>query len=228
MVVDSATSWANVWGRRRRRGAAGLAGSEYYCELQRFGRTVTASLSSWRKHDGKQFLVGGAERWRWRRDLGGGNQQVTRNSQCSTDWPEESHLEAQPSGSRIAVCLPALLISGGPKAISRIQCRFGEAEIWGRSCCNGQRPSPAKEYRADGVHCRSSKSRRLFSVLSKGAPPTRGCLQLSRFGRNQHSERASGPKSPSQARRGRISNLQATRYYEVFISRWQANHRHFS
>jgi hypothetical protein len=57
VVVDSATSWANVWGRRRRRGAAGLAGSEStqssddsvnYCELQRFGRTVTASLSTWR------------------------------------------------------------------------------------------------------------------------------------------------------------------------------------
>jgi hypothetical protein len=42
-----------------------------------------------------------------------------------------SHLEAQPSGSRIAVCLSALLISGGPKALSRIQCRFGRRKFGG-------------------------------------------------------------------------------------------------
>lgn len=55
-----------------------------------------------------------------------------------------------------------------------------------------QRPSPAKEYRADGVHCRSSRCQQTdFSkMLSRGA-------SRSRVGRNQHSGRASGPKSPS-------------------------------
>jgi hypothetical protein len=175
----------------------------------------------------KAFLVGGAGRWRWRRDLGGGNQQVMRNSQCSTDWPEESHLEAQPSGNRIAVCLSALLISGGPKAISRIQCRFGRRKFGGEVAATAE--GIVRRRNTVQMVCIADPASRVgSSVCSRRGLLQPGGVQLSRFGRNQHSERASGPKSPSQARRGRIGNLQATRDYEVFISRWQANHRHFS
>jgi hypothetical protein len=65
-LLDSAAGWANVWVRRGAAGLAGAAGSEAsdgsvnYRELQRFGRTVTASLSTWREHAGEPSLSAGS------------------------------------------------------------------------------------------------------------------------------------------------------------------------
>jgi hypothetical protein len=120
VVVDSATSWANVWGRRRRRGAAGLAGSESSDELERFGRTVTASLSTWRKHDGKHSLsVGPGD------GDGGRTSVVAINKQREFAMLDRLAGREPSRGSTLRkphCCLPACTAHlGGLKAISRVQ-----------------------------------------------------------------------------------------------------------
>jgi hypothetical protein len=117
--------------------------------------------------------------------------QSTSNSHCSTDCPEVTHLEAQPSGCRNAECLRC----SSRGAYSPLSCsRFGgEAEIWRRSCSNRlvQRRNtvqmvciadPASRLFSDALEggSRGFSCRGLAVISSPNGPPGRNRLEASR------------------------------------------------
>ncbi|KAE9368636.1 hypothetical protein N431DRAFT_470327 [Stipitochalara longipes BDJ] len=121
-----------------RRGAAGLLvllGSEAsddgvnYQELQRFGRTVTASLSTWREHAGKPSLSAGS------RDGGVTSVVAIRERSAVLDrlpGREPSRGSTLKMPQLLNACIAHL---GVPIALSRVADWGGG--LWRRTCSKG-------------------------------------------------------------------------------------------